>query len=226
MSWTTPRTWVVGEIVTAAEMNTHVRDNFSWMYGESSRIVKTTAKAVSTASEADLLNGEFTLSANDLHSNRLMRLTAWGDCAFASGGAQAPPRFRFKMGSGPTTILDTNTAGTIGNSATRGSWRIVVELQALGATNAQWATLVGQLVQPANGGVGAGGGAAFATGSGVYVTNSAAGGNGFDVAMRGGAAATIDTTSNQAVILTVLTASGTSTDVTLKGAEQEILGGV
>jgi hypothetical protein len=27
MAWTTPRTWVAGEVVTAAVMNTHVRDN-------------------------------------------------------------------------------------------------------------------------------------------------------------------------------------------------------
>ncbi len=29
MPWTTPRTWVAGEVVTAAIMNTHVRDNLS-----------------------------------------------------------------------------------------------------------------------------------------------------------------------------------------------------
>lgn len=29
MAWTTPRTWVVGEIVTAAQMNTHLRDNLN-----------------------------------------------------------------------------------------------------------------------------------------------------------------------------------------------------
>lgn len=29
MSWTVPRTWVSGEIVTAANMNTHVRDQFT-----------------------------------------------------------------------------------------------------------------------------------------------------------------------------------------------------
>lgn len=28
MAWTTPKTWTVGEIVTAAMLNTHVRDNF------------------------------------------------------------------------------------------------------------------------------------------------------------------------------------------------------
>ena len=27
MAWTAPRTWVTGEIVTAAIMNSHVRDN-------------------------------------------------------------------------------------------------------------------------------------------------------------------------------------------------------
>lgn len=31
MSWTTPRTWVAGEVVTAAIMNTHVRDNLSFL---------------------------------------------------------------------------------------------------------------------------------------------------------------------------------------------------
>lgn len=29
MAWTNPRTWVAGEVVTAANMNTHVRDNLT-----------------------------------------------------------------------------------------------------------------------------------------------------------------------------------------------------
>jgi hypothetical protein len=29
MAWTTPRTWVAGEVVTASQMNTHVRDNLA-----------------------------------------------------------------------------------------------------------------------------------------------------------------------------------------------------
>src|SRR5687768_10186599 len=28
-AWTTPRTWVTNELVTAAQMNTHVRDNLT-----------------------------------------------------------------------------------------------------------------------------------------------------------------------------------------------------
>ena len=31
MAWTAPRTWVVGELVTAAIMNTHIRDNLSYI---------------------------------------------------------------------------------------------------------------------------------------------------------------------------------------------------
>ncbi len=31
MPWTAPRTWVVGELVTAAFMNTHVRDNLLYL---------------------------------------------------------------------------------------------------------------------------------------------------------------------------------------------------
>ena len=33
MAWTAPRTWVVGEIVTAAQLNTHIRDNESYLKG-------------------------------------------------------------------------------------------------------------------------------------------------------------------------------------------------
>lgn len=31
MAWTTPKTWTVGEVVTAANMNTHVRDNLTFL---------------------------------------------------------------------------------------------------------------------------------------------------------------------------------------------------
>jgi len=31
MAWTAPRTWVTSEVVTAAVMNTHVRDNLNWL---------------------------------------------------------------------------------------------------------------------------------------------------------------------------------------------------
>ncbi len=32
MAWTVPRTWVTNEVVTSALLNTHVRDNESYLY--------------------------------------------------------------------------------------------------------------------------------------------------------------------------------------------------
>ena len=32
MPWTTPLTWAVGQLVTAAQMNIHVRDNLQALY--------------------------------------------------------------------------------------------------------------------------------------------------------------------------------------------------
>jgi hypothetical protein len=34
MAWTTPKTWIAGSVLTAAEMNTHVRDNLSYLYDQ------------------------------------------------------------------------------------------------------------------------------------------------------------------------------------------------
>lgn len=39
MAWTTPRTWTTGEVVTAAQMNTHVRDNLAYLKDD---VVQTT----------------------------------------------------------------------------------------------------------------------------------------------------------------------------------------
>jgi hypothetical protein len=34
MAWTTPRTWVTNEVVTASLLNTHVRDNLAYLFDE------------------------------------------------------------------------------------------------------------------------------------------------------------------------------------------------
>ncbi len=35
MAWTTPKTWTTGELVTAADLNTHVRDNLTAVFAPS-----------------------------------------------------------------------------------------------------------------------------------------------------------------------------------------------
>lgn len=36
MSWTTPKTWIVGDVLTASDMNTYVRDNANALYAVTS----------------------------------------------------------------------------------------------------------------------------------------------------------------------------------------------
>jgi hypothetical protein len=38
VTWTTPRTWVVGDLVTAAMMNANVRDNLNALVGVTGRV--------------------------------------------------------------------------------------------------------------------------------------------------------------------------------------------
>ena len=48
MTWTAPRTWVTGETVTAANMNTHVRDNLKAIGDAWTSYTPTLAQGVST----------------------------------------------------------------------------------------------------------------------------------------------------------------------------------
>jgi hypothetical protein len=49
MSWTAPRTWVAGEIVTAAMMNTHVRDDLLALYPHRCEVYRAGTATVATA---------------------------------------------------------------------------------------------------------------------------------------------------------------------------------
>ena len=59
MAWTTPRTWVTGETVTAAQMNAHIRDNFR----ETSPFTVTTAGDLSYADAANSMNSRVGIGA-------------------------------------------------------------------------------------------------------------------------------------------------------------------
>jgi len=58
MTWTTPRTWVTAELITASIMNTHVRDNLLHLrgYGEHSCVAFHNATQNVTAGNTDALN--------------------------------------------------------------------------------------------------------------------------------------------------------------------------
>lgn len=54
MAWTAPRTWTTTELVTAAMMNTHVRDNLVYLGGSSGAFVSTSATAFTNTAFADM----------------------------------------------------------------------------------------------------------------------------------------------------------------------------
>lgn len=117
MSWTIPRTWVTGEIVTASIMNAHVRDNLSWVTRPVA--VKSTEKdIVNTASVVDLLNGEITIPANYIGTNGVLRCRLIGDYLNNSGADRS---LLLSVVLGATTLW-SDTTGLIVASAARHDW--------------------------------------------------------------------------------------------------------
>lgn len=58
MAWTAPRTWVAGETVTAALMNTHIRDDLSYLKGSSTDVITIAIeKMMSFSNDANYTKG-------------------------------------------------------------------------------------------------------------------------------------------------------------------------
>lgn len=96
---------------------------------------KTTEKdVVNTAAETDLLNGEITIGAGSMSTNRLLRATLLGDY-LNNSGASRTLTVKIKLG-GTVIYEDTLTATTA--SATRRAVRLGFEIANLGAANSQF----------------------------------------------------------------------------------------
>lgn len=67
MAWTTPRTWVAGEVPAAATFNTHVRDNLAYLYA----LLSVTRYHVDTTDGANSGSGETTLFTKTLDAGLL-----------------------------------------------------------------------------------------------------------------------------------------------------------
>lgn len=167
---------------------------------------KTTSKAVNTTVAAtDLLNGEITIAPNFMGVNGLLRLTAIGDWLQNSGGAVNGPRFQLVFGG--TTIFDTNAVANAATGASRGGWRIVVEIFNAGVTNVQncFFLLNGES------GIGwtASARAGFATGLGQFLGGAGASGDN-TMSAQGYNTAAIDTTASKALVLNVINGSASA----------------
>lgn len=56
MAWTAPRTWATAEVVTAAMLNTHVRDNLKYLKGQGGAITLEDVVTISAASASIAVN--------------------------------------------------------------------------------------------------------------------------------------------------------------------------
>lgn len=69
MAWTTPRTWTDAEVVTAAMLNTHVRDNENWMHTfHGCRVYKSSGQTVGAGNTDAITFDSEIFDTDGLHS--------------------------------------------------------------------------------------------------------------------------------------------------------------
>ena len=203
-----------GELVDAVTFNTLARGYLR----------KTTAKAVSgTTTATDLLNGEFTLPAGAMSTDKIVRLTAWGDFKQNTGSARDFPTFELLLGATTLIVTSGSGAGSVAASVSnRYGWRIQCEIQNLGSASSQQSYLFGQLSFKAiatSGNLSS----VFDTGNGVIMTDMESGAWG-STNLSGGNTSSVDTSASLALLLNVVNANnGANYETKLLGALVEII---
>lgn len=115
-------------------MDTHVKDNLTWLYDTIGGQVKTTQQdVVNTTSETDLLNGEITLAAGAMGTARACHASLLGDY-LNNTGATLTTTIRVKFGG--TTVFQDDLQTSA--SANRRAWRIELDIGNLGSGTAQF----------------------------------------------------------------------------------------
>lgn len=91
MAWTTPRTWVASEVVTAALLNTHLRDNLRFLKGLDGVVLVEDALQLGTSAGPRLKRSGATDNLD---------IRTFGDAAYALARAEA--------GTGANDLTPTN----------------------------------------------------------------------------------------------------------------------
>lgn len=106
MAWTTPRTWTTGEVVTAAQMNSDVRDNTQHLFD----------------TRAESSSGSYTGDGSGSRTISLPFTPLWVIVSSQSSDAERPSAFSgLGTGSNPVGLNVDNTGGASGSvtSSTR-----------------------------------------------------------------------------------------------------------
>lgn len=203
---------------TGVTLNTGWQNYTTAEVGPGTTYRKATAKVVNnTTTETDLLNGEITIGAGVLGTSGVARLTAKGDGVQNTGAGQNAPRFKLKLGT--TVLIDTGVlvGQTMNAGASRYGWiaRAIISNDA--ATNSQTVSFELSLTHPLWVSPGS---AAITTGEGLTGIPST---GGFPYAIGVNSAA-IDTTTAQALVLSVINGTASANyEVKLFDALVEII---
>jgi len=138
MAWTTPRTWNVGELVTAAFLNTNIRDNTNALLHP---IVLSGTTITIANSTAETSLGKVTVPANSMGANGLLDITYAGEYLATRAVGDT---VRLRVNWGGTDIMGINPSDTITLTAgnlTHGltAWVLNVRVINLGITSSQYA---------------------------------------------------------------------------------------
>lgn len=210
--------WLAGKIFDpnqikqdAAVTGAHLEwDGTDWR-AKGAKYRKTTEKdVVNTTTETDLLNGEITIGAGVMGTDRMARLTILGDYLNNSGGTKT---LTIKLKLGSTLLFDSGASPAISATANRMPLRIVVEIPNLGAANAQWGSIIANLSYTS-----------VTTGIGQGFTLPDAAGNVFVLHGALSAPAALDTATSKLVEVTAThSAAHASLSCRLKHALLEII---
>ena len=127
MPWTTPKTWSVGDVLTAADLNTYNRDNVKWLGGDKPHCRvrnSTTISHTSTGNYQALTFDTERVDVGPMHdtSSNTGRLTvpSGGGGFYAIGGcieffANATGRRGIQVRRNGTTVIARNESSIGGN---------------------------------------------------------------------------------------------------------------
>lgn len=122
-TWTTPATWSVGESPTAAKLNTHIRDNLTWLHDDvpTCSLLATSAQTISNGTWTPVNFDDETIDNDSMHSGGTLdritiqtsgRYQLWGTGAFlASANTDLGVRFSATISASPFTLGRTFVQG-------------------------------------------------------------------------------------------------------------------
>lgn len=141
--WTPPRTWIAGEVVTAVQLNTHVRDNFNEVFRATSRDTSEIS-AQNTADPISLYNGSvhsastgWTIPGGMMGTGRGVRLTIMGDAVYNNSDSDNCNLITYVGNEDHIGNHDLFSPGT--PAAGPEGWHLQIMVMNL-ASNKQWVT--------------------------------------------------------------------------------------